>query len=100
MLDYELADTAGFPFSKNGVTLGKGVGAVVVPCDLASNVTALHKFLYDDEQYVPSSTVQAYSSAIQTVTGMGASSGDNNGAVDGSGEITLDDFDNETQATD
>ena len=99
MLDYELADTAGFPFSKNGVTLGNGVGAVVVPCDLASNVTALHKFLYDDEQYVPSSTVQAYSSAIQTVTGMGASSGDNKGAVDGSGEITLDDFDNETQAT-
>ncbi len=100
MLDYELSDTAGFPFSKNAITLGKGIGAVVVPCDLASNVTALHKFLYDDENYVPSNTVQAYSTAIQTMTGMGASSGDNGAAVDGSGNITLDEFDNETQATD
>ena len=98
MLDYELSDTVGFPFSKNAITLGKGIGAVVVPCDLASNVTALHKFLYDDENYVPSNTVQAYSSAIQTTSGMGINSGDNKGAVDGTGEVTLDDFDNETQA--
>ncbi|MBR4183283.1 MAG: LCP family protein [Lachnospiraceae bacterium] len=100
MLDYELSDTVGFPFSKNAVTLGKGVGAVVVPCDLASNVTALHRFLYEDEAYVPSNTVQAYSTAIQNTAGMGIENGDNKAAVDGSGSITLDDFENETQATD
>ena len=92
MLDYELSDTVGFPFSKNGVTLGKGIGAVVVPCDLSSNVAALHKFLYEDEDYVPSNTVQAYSAAIQTMSGMGAGSGDNKAAVDGTGSITLDEF--------
>lgn len=68
MFNYEFDETSGFPFEKNTITLGSK-GSVVVPCDLSSNVTQLHVFLYSDEGYEPSDTVQANSQQIITETG-------------------------------
>lgn len=68
VFNYSLGETSGFPFEKNTITLGSK-GSVVVPCDLASNVTQLHAFLYNDEEYVPSTTVKTNSEKIINDTG-------------------------------
>jgi hypothetical protein len=68
MFNYSLGETTGFPFEKNSVTLGSK-GSVVAPCDLESNVIQLHQFLYDDEDYEPSSTVKSNSAQIISDTG-------------------------------
>lgn len=68
VFNYKFGETAGFPFEKNTITLGSK-GSVVVPCDLASNVTQLHVFLYGDEGYVPTDTVKSNSEKIISDTG-------------------------------
>lgn len=65
---YRLGDTSGFPYEKASKRYN-GIGDVVIPCDLASNVTQLHVFLYQDTAYIPSSTVQSNSAAIISKTG-------------------------------
>ena len=69
MLKYDLDEMSGFPFDKATTTLGSK-GSVVVACDLVSNVTELHQLLYENESYTPSETVQSYSAAITSETGM------------------------------
>lgn len=65
---YDLGDTTGFPFEK--VThLYQKEGDVVIPCDLSSNVTKLHEFLFDASDYVPSDTVKENSNDIINKTG-------------------------------
>lgn len=63
--EYVLADSTGFPY-QDALTLDSvpGVGSVVVPADLASNVTRLHQFLFGTMDYVPSSTVYTIDSNI------------------------------------
>lgn len=73
VFDYKLGDMSGFPFEKNSTPLGSK-GEVVVPCDLVTNVTALHEFLYGNTDYEPTSTVEANSKMIINETGF--SSGD------------------------
>lgn len=68
VFNYSLGETAGFPYEKNTITLGSK-GSVVVPCDLASNVTQLHVFLYDDQDYTPTETVKSNSEKIINDTG-------------------------------
>lgn len=68
IFNYEIGEMSGFPFTKNTITLGTK-GNVVVPCDLVSNVSQLHAFLYNNESYEPSSTVQANSQKIINDTG-------------------------------
>lgn len=68
VFDYKIAETTGFPFEKTSKKYD-GIGDVVIPCDLDSNVTQLHVFLYDDNNYTPSDTVHANSSYIITKTG-------------------------------
>lgn len=70
MFNYELVDTTGFPFKLTNVKLGSK-GSVVVPCDLAANVTQLHQYLFNDYHYTPSNTVQSYSTEIIAETGKG-----------------------------
>lgn len=65
---YQLGETSGFPFEKTSHRYSKE-GDVVIPCDLASNVTKLHEFLFDITDYAPSSTVQKNSSDIINKTG-------------------------------
>jgi len=74
VFDYQITGSAGFPFTKNTVTLGSK-GNVVAPCTLESNVVELHKFLYNNETYEPSSTVKANSMKIQSDTGFGPNDG-------------------------
>lgn len=69
MIGYDLGDSQGFPFDRTSKKMGSK-GDVVVPCDLVSNVTELHKFLFDNESYTPSSTVQEYSDSIIYQTGI------------------------------
>lgn len=68
VFNYSLGETTGFPFEKNTITLGSK-GSVVVPCDLKSNVTQLHVFLYDDTEYEPTDTVKSNSEKIISDTG-------------------------------
>lgn len=68
VFDYSLGETAGFPFEKNSTRLGSK-GSVVVPCDLVSNVTELHVFLYGDTEYEPTDTVKSNSEKIISDTG-------------------------------
>lgn len=66
---YTVVDNTGVPFSKNlvGAFVGKK-GSCVVPYDLEENVIQLHRFLYNDEVYVPSETVKQYNEEIRLQT--------------------------------
>lgn len=74
IFNYQLTGSEGFPFAKNTITLGSK-GNVVAPCTLESNVVELHKFLYNNEEYVPSLTIKAHSKQIQSDTGFSESDG-------------------------
>lgn len=68
IFNYKLSETNGFPYEKTAHRYDK-VGDVVIPCDLSSNVTALHQFLYTDMAYTPSDTVKNNSEMITSKTG-------------------------------
>ena len=67
--DYEVVDCT-FPFYKRFDTILSaeedegGRSNVFVPADLATNVTELHKRIYGEDWYMPSTTVQNYSNII------------------------------------
>lgn len=68
---YEVGDTSGFPFDEYMVPNGRvGKASVVVPVDLEKNVTLLHEFLFDDQDYEPSETVKKCSQKIASDTGV------------------------------
>lgn len=92
MFSYELVDSTGFPFSKYPARLGGSKGDVVICADLENNVRALHRYLYDDNEYVPSATVTHYSDLLITNYGITIDHGDDLEAVQG-GAITGDSFD-------
>lgn len=64
VFDYELSGSVGFPFTKIEADLGSK-GLIVAPDTLEANVKELHKFLYNNENYTPSSTVKANSLKIE-----------------------------------
>ena len=94
MFDYKLVDSTGFPFSKRAARLGGSKGDVVLCADLESNVQTLHRYLYNDSNYVPSSTVIDYSTLLKNNYGGTVEQGDNVEAVQG-GTIEGDSFDRE-----
>lgn len=59
---YKLGETHGFPYDLTTADLD--VGNSILAVDLASDVTKLHQFLYGEEDYVPSTTVQSISADI------------------------------------
>lgn len=66
---YQITDQAGFPYDDMRATGTIGSkGSCVVPVSLADNVTWLHKFLFNDTEYTPSSAVQGYSDKIAADT--------------------------------
>ena len=69
IFDYELTGSVGFPFAKKEVELGSK-GQVVAPDTLESNVTQLHQFLYNNDEYVPSTTVKTNSMKIESDIGL------------------------------
>ncbi len=72
VMKYDISGSRGFPFERTTQTPNSTVGSVDVPCDLVTNVTELHQYLFKNEEYIPSDTVQAYSDYIIQSTGMTA----------------------------
>lgn len=79
LMNYELADTTGFPFHLTTANLGGSKGSVVIPCDLVTNVTDLHKYLFNDFNYTPSNTVTSFSQAVIQETGKGVDDAETTG---------------------
>lgn len=68
---YDIGETTGFPFEDHIVPNGRvGSASVVVPVDLEKNVSLLHEFLFEDENYEPSDTVKKCSQKIASDTGI------------------------------
>lgn len=67
ILSYHIVDETGFPFDKTAEYYQKV--SYVFPIDLAANVTQLHKFLFNKEDYTPTDTVTKYSDEIKKITG-------------------------------
>jgi LCP family protein required for cell wall assembly len=65
IFSYNIVDQSGFPFEKQADYYKKV--SYVFPIDLSANVTTLHKFLFETDNYVPSSTVQSYSDEIKSI---------------------------------
>ena len=68
IVTYKMGEQCGFPFNKAGADLA--AGDCVVPVNLADNVSQLHAFLFNDQDYVPSETVQSISTQIANDTGV------------------------------
>lgn len=66
---YHLTESMGFPAARGEANMGKK-GACVIPQTLESNVTELHRFLFGDENYVPTETVRTISKKIISDTGL------------------------------
>lgn len=66
--DYNIAGTEGFPFNKDTTTISGG--SCVIPVTLSSNVSMLHDYLFPDETYTVSSTVQDISSKVAKKSGI------------------------------
>ena len=69
MGSYTLGENTGFPFDQYPIN-DSYAGDCVVPVNLANNVTKLHAFLFGEENYVPSQTVQDISNQIIYNTGV------------------------------
>lgn len=69
---YHLGESMGFPAarSEQKMKIGKNNLSCVIPQTLVSNVASLHSFLYGEENYTPSSTVQTISKKISDLTGL------------------------------
>ena len=76
---YSLGENTGFPFELEAKDI-KNAGDCVVAVDLASNVDQLHAFLYENEEYEVSKTVQEISDHIVEVTGLARDEDSDNAA--------------------
>lgn len=74
--DYSISDSTGFPFTLKSKTISSKTGSVLVPCTLTTNVSSLHEFLYEQEDYDTTDTVDGISDHIQSETGYTESSAD------------------------
>ena len=66
---YQISSTTGFPYNVTTMKLSN-IGDTVIKIDLATDVVQLHKYLFEDESYMVSNTVQAISDAVQKKTGV------------------------------
>ena len=63
-----LLDSVGFPFELQAANIA--AGDCVVPVNLAQNVSELHAYLYQQNGYTPTQTVQDISNEIANTTGI------------------------------
>ena len=70
-----ISGNMGFPQDKSTDTIS-GLGSIVIPENLASNVSALHQFLYGVNDYSPSSKVNSISEKIVARVGAGGNAQD------------------------
>ncbi len=66
---YSIKATSGFPLQLTTRYLADG-GDAIVPVDLSANVKQLHEFLFANEEYVPSNTVESIDQSIIERTGV------------------------------
>lgn len=64
--NYKITESIGWPYETKGITLNAWYG---VPVTLESNVIKLHQELFDEEDYVPTQTVQTINEKIVNKTG-------------------------------
>ena len=74
MLSYSFDETCGFPYEHTGKNID-GKGDVVIPDTLETNVKELHKFLFADNDYMPSDVVVHRSEKIAEMGGIDPSKG-------------------------
>lgn len=79
LIGYSVDETTGFPTSYK---FSNVKGSIIVPTSLETNVIELHKFLYGDEAYTPSSTVKTNSEKILEIVGGEASLDDQQATVE------------------
>ena len=72
VFDFELNGSEGFPSRLQSGTFGGA--SLVVPQTLKTNVTTLHKYLYGEKHYQPTSTVNDASYSISSQTGINENS--------------------------
>ena len=65
IFSYNIVDQTGFPFEKDAHNYKRV--SYVFPINLQDNVTRLHEFLFDETGYLPTQTVQEYSSYIESI---------------------------------
>lgn len=65
LLRYTIKDSVGFPFQKTTGYIQRV--SYVLPIDLERNVKELHQYLFDEEDFVPSSKVVEYSNYIKSL---------------------------------
>ncbi|MDO4519581.1 MAG: LCP family protein [Eubacteriales bacterium] len=66
MIGYNIVNTTGFPSNYKFSSIR---GSIIVPSTLETNVIELHKFLYGENGYTPSSEVISYSAKILELVG-------------------------------
>lgn len=66
MASFKITDSIGWPYDTKGITLDRWYG---VPITLESNVTQLHKEMFNEPNYEPSETVKTISEQIIQKTG-------------------------------
>mgnify|MGYP003370245234 FL=1 len=66
MIGYSLDDTTGFP---QNYKFSNIKGSIIVPTNLDTNVAELHKFLYGEANYTPTSLVTEVSNKILEIVG-------------------------------
>ena len=64
-----MTETRGYPFAMHVQSWSRK--DMVVPCTMESNVKQLHQYLFGEEDYQPTSTVQEISDAIYDRSGFG-----------------------------
>lgn len=67
-MQYELGETSGFPFEYTDGSV-EGIGSVVIPLGFVENVEELHQFLYPQDEYTVSQTVQDIATEIEVLSG-------------------------------
>ena len=65
---YNMGESSGFPFERTDGSV-EGIGSVVIPLGFVENVEELHAFLYPNDDYTVSQTVQDIASEIEYLTG-------------------------------
>lgn len=68
MLEFTLTESQGFPFTLDTPTINGA--SMVVAEGLSYNVSKLHEFLFDEEDYVPSDQVMEISDYLENYTGI------------------------------
>ncbi|MBO5609936.1 MAG: LCP family protein [Eubacterium sp.] len=68
VFSYELKESVGFPMAWQFYST-QAKGSCIAPEDLTENVITLHKFLFNTDNYTPTTTVQTISTQITAETG-------------------------------